>query len=83
MDIFDYLEAFFDKYGEVTDVTQAKGKSGLSTGDVIIHEILTRKIFNDIRDILTYGGRKIFVVVQCQRFTVGLVGLRDICLMSW
>lgn len=65
-----YLRIFGDRfaqYGQVAEVTPVKGKTGISTGDIIVQVTLTRESFNGIPDILTCGGRRTFAVVQGRR----------------
>lgn len=63
----DHLGAYFSNYGMVDDGSAVKGKSCIGTGDVDIMVTLFRKNFIDIPNVLTCGGRNIYVVVKGRR----------------
>lgn len=60
----DHLGAFFAEYAPVDEVSSIKSKSGIFTGDFEVLVTLTRPKFNEVPNIITCGGRNIFVVVE-------------------
>lgn len=58
------MGVFFAKFIEVAGVSSVKSKAGVATGDFEVMITLTRRIFMNIPNVMTSGGRPSYFVVE-------------------
>lgn len=80
----DHLGTFMAKYSRVEVVSLGKSGPGMATSDFEVMVTMTRKIFEEVPNVLTCGGRSIYVMVclsriiwqRCVQPTVSSVALK-------
>lgn len=63
----DRLGDIFSKYGQVEEVSAITTKSGIATGDVMLHVTLARQTFGKVPNILMGRKKRMLVVVERRR----------------
>lgn len=60
----DHLGVFLANYGWAENVSSVKNRTGIAASDFEVMVTMTRKNLLDVPNMLTYGGRFIYILVE-------------------